>query len=282
MNVLVLGGTRYFGRRLVDVLLERGHAVTVASRRAASARFSGAPTRVQVARDDAASMRQQLGGKRFDVVVDQICMRAHEASLAIDTFRGTVGRYVMTSTMSVYAPQERPLNEDAYSAENAHLADSGVDYAEGKRCAEAIFARSAPFPTTRVRVPIVLGEDDPTGRLARHVAAVLRSERIAFHEPCAPVSMISSASIAAFLAWVVETEVTGAINAASEHPVSGLDVLETAADFSPYSSPTSIVVDTARARGLGYSFDSVTSWLPELIHLTATRVARTIQPPTAG
>ena len=39
MNVLVLGGTRFFGIHMVNVLLENGHDVTIATRGNASDPF---------------------------------------------------------------------------------------------------------------------------------------------------------------------------------------------------------------------------------------------------
>ena len=50
MKVLVLGGTRYFGKRLVDLLAWNGHQVTVASTGKTAVQFNGAVERVTVDR----------------------------------------------------------------------------------------------------------------------------------------------------------------------------------------------------------------------------------------
>jgi nucleoside-diphosphate-sugar epimerase len=119
MNVLVLGGTRYFGKRLVRQLLLRGHRVTVASRRAMTATFEGAPLRIELSRDDADAMRSHFSGREYDVVVDQICMTAAQAGIAIETFRSTVRRYVMTSSINVYDANGTALPEKAFDPSSA-------------------------------------------------------------------------------------------------------------------------------------------------------------------
>jgi nucleoside-diphosphate-sugar epimerase len=291
MNVLVLGGTRYFGRRLVEQLLKRGHEVTVASRHALTSTFEGSPTRVELSRDDAQAMHAQFSGRTYDVVVDQICMTPHQAKLAVDVFRSIAARYVMTSTISVYDPDGTKLREDAFDPRQAPIpTGTALDYQAGKRGAESVFTQNAPFPVALVRVPMVLGEDDFTGRLEQHVAAVVRSERIVFHRTCEPLSMISSTNMGGFMSWVVEHDLVGPINAGSDGALTGLDVVrmtetllggaariersddESDPQFSPYSCPVSFTVDTTRAKDLGYAFDPVESWLPDAIRTIGARL----------
>ena len=52
MNILVLGGTRYFGIHLVNDLLAMGHNVTIATRGQTPDTFGDQVTRIHVDRND--------------------------------------------------------------------------------------------------------------------------------------------------------------------------------------------------------------------------------------
>lgn len=58
MNVLVLGGTRYFGIPMVKELLVKGHDVTIATRGNAGNDFGDRVERIIVERTDAGSMEK--------------------------------------------------------------------------------------------------------------------------------------------------------------------------------------------------------------------------------
>ncbi|MGR4032399.1 NAD-dependent epimerase/dehydratase family protein, partial [Bacillus sp. ZZQ-131] len=51
-KVLVLGGTRFFGKHLVEYLLQAGHDVTIATRGVTEDSFGSAVKRIIVDRED--------------------------------------------------------------------------------------------------------------------------------------------------------------------------------------------------------------------------------------
>lgn len=86
MKVLVIGGTRYFGKRLVHYLINEGHEVWVMSRGQVEDDFGAKVHRLKADRSSKAEMTQALGDLQFDAVVDQVCMNAQQALIATELF----------------------------------------------------------------------------------------------------------------------------------------------------------------------------------------------------
>lgn len=195
MKVLVFGGTRYFGRAAVELLLSEGHEVTIFSRGNTRPPFWDRIEHTQGDRTDADGVVEKLRGRHFDGVIDNQCYTREEAQAAIRALRGNVGRYVVASTVSTYgegghAPRRQtadmpPLSDeerfwvDYRSIEPVRESDSDVSahpwkyreslnrYGEGKRHVERVMLESpSDWPYVVIRVPATLGPDDPTGRFA--------------------------------------------------------------------------------------------------------------------
>lgn len=281
-NALVLGGTRFFGKRLVQVLLDRGVDVTIATRGQTQDDFGDRVHRVQIDRVDRDSLAAAAAGKTYDVVYDNICYGPTDAQHAIDVFSGKVGRYVFTSTLSVYNATGQALAEGEFDPATYPIQygpHTDFTYQEGKRLAEAVFFQKAGFPLVAVRIPIVVGLDDYTRRLHFHVEHV--RDEVAFAMPNleAEMNFITSQEAAEFLAWAGEAEISGPVNACATGQIAMGDLLalieETvgkkalvspeAEDKSPYGVPTTWAMQTAKAQQAGYTFTRLHDWLPQLV-----------------
>ena len=194
LDVLVLGGTLYFGRAAVEELLEAGHRVTVFSRGRLRPPFWDSVEHIEGDRTDADGLVERLGGRTFDGVIDNICYNRGEAESVVRALRGRVGRYVVASTVSVYGEAghaihrhtpTRPLSDEARFAVDYRplepVREEDLDnsthpweyregleeYAEGKRHMERVMLESAAdWPWVVVRVPSTVGPGDPSGRFA--------------------------------------------------------------------------------------------------------------------
>ncbi|WP_411072048.1 NAD-dependent epimerase/dehydratase family protein [Streptomyces sp. cmx-4-25] len=296
MDVLVIGGSRYFGKRVIALLRESGHRVTVLNRGSSGAPSEGAEHLV-ADRDDGAALESVLAGRSFDVVLDQVCYTPRQAETARRVFAGRVRRYVMTSTVEVYGDEDSPVPLPETALDLASVAvDTGAPwddpeyrdahYGEGKRQAEAVFAAGSPFAWASVRVAHVLGgDDDFTGRLDHYVRRVRDGEPIAVPAVNRPATYVYVEEIAAFLAWAVEADFTGPVNAHSHGPlhtadlcaeierqVGGRTVFREVGDgeadggcFSPFSFSRSYGMDNSRATELGYSFTHSSEWLARAV-----------------
>lgn len=169
MNVLVIGGTRFFGKRIVQKFLTRGVSVTIFTRSHARPDFWGQIEPILADRANYAEFRARLVGRRFDAVVDNIAYNRADVEAAIETFAGNIGHYLLCSTGAVYRDysdwrQYCPVYED--EADLAYTGD--FTYADGKRAAElalrSLPASQRPFPFTILRPTVVEGPEDPSGR----------------------------------------------------------------------------------------------------------------------
>lgn len=206
MNVLVIGGTRYFGRGTVEQLLGAGHAVTIFSRGNVRPPFWDDIEHIEGDRTDAEGMQQRLAGRRFDGVLDNQCFDRQQAESVIAALRGRVGRYVVASTVSVYGEGgharcrhtvREPLTEEERFAVDYRclepVRETDLDnthhpweyrpnlsaYGEGKRHTERVMLKSPEdWPWIAVRVPATLGPGDPSGRFAWWLTRILDGDPI--------------------------------------------------------------------------------------------------------
>jgi len=71
MKVLVIGGTLFIGKLLVEELLKEGHEVAVLHRKPKHD-FGRRVENLMADRNDAAAMKEVLSGRRYDVVYDNV------------------------------------------------------------------------------------------------------------------------------------------------------------------------------------------------------------------
>lgn len=169
-KILVIGGTRLFGRHLVHSLVGQGHDVTIATRGIAADDFGDTVQRIQVDRRNSDAMRAAFAGiAGFDLVYDQMCYNPLDARISTETFTGKVTRYVMASTIEVYRHLVG-VNSGVFTETAIDLAQQKIDldfdwydpaiadqsYAEGKRQAEAYFLQHSSLPVVAVRIGHVL------------------------------------------------------------------------------------------------------------------------------
>ena len=80
-NVLVLGGTRFFGKHLVNELLTQGANVTIATRGKTPDSFGPKVTRLIFDREDEDSIRSVLTKETYDVIYDNIAYTSNDIDI---------------------------------------------------------------------------------------------------------------------------------------------------------------------------------------------------------
>ncbi len=283
-KILVMGGTRFFGKHLVEQWMEKGGEVTVATRGQTPDPFGDHVRRLSLDRYDKVTLARVADEGPWDIVYDQICYASEDAMEACTAFQGKAARYIFTSSLSVYEydPQPQPEERmDPYTYPLRVGSRFDFSYQEGKRQAEAAFFQKASFPVVAVRFPIVMGEDDYTERLLFHINRIKQGQTIGLPNPEARMCFISAEEAARFLLWMGESTIEGPINACSsgtvtlgeliawiEDAVGKQAILVQAADdadISPYGVEHSWYMDNSKAQQAGFVFSELRDWLPALI-----------------
>ena len=111
MRILVMGGTRFVGKPLVQQLLAAGHTLTLFTRGRLSA--PAAVTHLLGDRTDDAALGQ-LEGQRFDVIVDSSGRNRDDSARVVERTGPPSHRFVYVSSAGVYADSQLwPLDENS-------------------------------------------------------------------------------------------------------------------------------------------------------------------------
>lgn len=289
-NILVLGGTRFFGRKLVELLIEEGHNVVVVTRGQSGNPFGDQVEHLIANRLNKEELASKVEGRTFDIVYDNICYSPNEAYEFCEVFNGKIDKLVFTSTLSTYNPDGKEKSEadfDPYHYGIRMGNSKDFSYGEGKRQAEAVFYKYAKFPVVAVRFPIVMGEDDYTRRLHFHVERIANELPIGFLNMDAEMSFILAKEAGQFLKWAGMTDVTGPFNATANGRISLADLIKLIEKAtgktakislvgndeirSPYAIPSSWYMTNAKATDSGFQFSNLHDWLQPLVEAIANR-----------
>lgn len=216
-KVLVFGGTRFFGKDLVRTLIDNKYDVTIATRGLTKDDFGDKVKRIAIDRDNKEALKKAFKDMSFNIIYDNICYSPNGALSVCDIFKGKVGKYVFTSTLSVYDGglnlKEEEFNPYNYKIKLGERED--FSYNEGKRLAEAVFFQKATFPVVAVRFPVVIGEGDYTKRLISYAENIYNEIPFFVDNLESEMSFISSQEAGEFLHWISTKDFKGPINACS-------------------------------------------------------------------
>jgi nucleoside-diphosphate-sugar epimerase len=186
MRVLVIGGTRFIGPRLVHRLTEAGHEVAVFHRGRTTADLPASVLRIQGDRHQLADHAEAFRRFRPNVVVDMIAMTEQDARSLVATFQTIAQRLVVISSGDVYRAYglftrlgKGPL-EPVPIRENAPLrtvlypyrskASPGDDlYDYEKILVERVVMGESANEATVLRLPMVYGPGDYGHRIAPYL-----------------------------------------------------------------------------------------------------------------
>jgi len=220
VRLLVLGGTWFLGRAVVDEGVRAGHEVTVFNR----GRSGVLPAGVRVVHGDRtvrADLDRLAEAGSWDAVLDVPGVIPAQVRDAARALRGAVDRYVFVSTVSAYrdwpaepVPEQSQLRDaDPDSDPTDWTWGTGV-YGPLKAGAEEALRREYPAElVTIVRPGVILGPGEYGGRLTWWLARAARGGQIlAPGQPGDPVRPIDVRDVAAFLVHLVVTGQGGAFN----------------------------------------------------------------------
>jgi nucleoside-diphosphate-sugar epimerase len=147
MRILIIGGTRFIGVYLTQLLLEAGHEVVLFNRG-----NSPAPTGVgQIIGDrtDSSQLKTKLSPENFDVIFDNNGRELADTQPLAEIFQGRVQHFVYMSSAGVYLKSDQMphIEGDAVDPKSRH---------KGKHETEAYLQQSG-IPFTSIRPTYIYG-----------------------------------------------------------------------------------------------------------------------------
>ncbi|WP_217252614.1 SDR family oxidoreductase [Streptomyces sp. AC602_WCS936] len=216
MRLLVLGGTEFVGRAVVESALGRGWEVTVLHRgRHAPPPGVRALHGDRTAPDGLAAL---AGDGTWDAVVDTWSGAPRAVRDSARLLRDRAGRYVYVSSCSVYAwAPPAGYTEDAPLVEGASADAGQSDYARDKRGAElAVLDAFGADRSVLVRSGLILGPYENIGRLPWWLNRVARGGPVLAPGPRdLPLQYIDVRDLADWVLGAVERELNGPYNLVS-------------------------------------------------------------------
>lgn len=214
MRLLVLGGTLFLGRHIVDEAHRRGHELTLFNR----GRTDPAPVvGVEQIHGDREHDVSRLAGRRWDAVIDTSAYLPRIVRASAEALAGAVDRYAFVSSISAYGTFPRSgLDEDAPAAPSPPPGEEDVSrfYGQLKAACEREVEEVLPGRALVIRPGLIVGPYDPTDRFTYWVLRLAEGGRVlAPRAPDQPVQLIDVRDLAAWIVEMAERSGAGVYNA---------------------------------------------------------------------
>ena len=216
MKTLILGGSKFLGRALVDAALAAGHEVTLFNRGQTNPDLY---PDVEKLRGDRDGDLTALNGRKWDVAIDTC---GYFPRLVADSARAladSVDHYTFISSISVYAEE---VNTTPNSNENFPVATiedetveeiTGETYGALKALCEQAAEAAMPGRVLNIRPGLIVGPHDPTDRFTYWAVKVSRGGEILAPAANSPVQVIDVRDLAEWNIRMSEQRQTGVYNA---------------------------------------------------------------------
>ncbi len=167
-RILVIGGTQFIGRLLVEKLAAAGHEIYILHRKPRHA-FGKRVQNLVADRNAADTVRKAVGSIRFDAVYDfaydwERGTTGTQVEAVAQIFDGKIGRYVFMSSVAAYGDGLNHHEGDALAPD-----DHPNAYCRNKAMSERALFRlhqKTGFPIVTLRPPFVYGPGNPFYREA--------------------------------------------------------------------------------------------------------------------
>jgi 2'-hydroxyisoflavone reductase len=261
MKLLVLGGTLFLGRHVVEAALERGDEVTLFTRGQTNPDLYPGVERVTGDRDGDLSA---LAGREWDAVVDPSGYVPRVVRTSAELLSGAVGHYTFVSSISAYRDFAVDGIDEGYATGEAPEGSEDVDAHYGPLKAASERAAEASFdgPLLVVRAGLIVGPYDWTNRLGWWLARVARGGDVLVpDDPDWRMQLVDGRDLADWMLAMAERREGGVFNATSE-PLAMRDVLEEVRRATG-SDARFVPVDEGFLLEHGVApFDHLPLWLP--------------------
>jgi nucleoside-diphosphate-sugar epimerase len=213
LRLLLLGGTKFLGRHIVDAATSLGHEVVLFNRGLTNPELYPQLERVTGDRDGELSA---LEGRSFDGVIDTSGYIPRIVRQSAELLSERCGFYVFISSISVY-PDGTPPGFDELSPvqelDDPASENIAIDYGPLKVACERVVQECFPDRSLQVRAGLIVGPHDHTGRFTYWVRRVAAGGEVLAPAPAAaPVQFIDARDVAAWTVSMVEGSRAGVFN----------------------------------------------------------------------
>ncbi len=215
-RVLVLGGTRFVGRHIVDALVAAGARVTLFNRGRSDPSPRGD---VENVRGDRSHDLDALREKRFDAVIDTCGYTPDVVRSSARFFQSRANRYIFVSSVSVYDLER--IGSDRVDEDAPLLGlPAGVDptvrsdehYGALKNLCESEVREAFGEHAVILRPGLVAGPHDPTDRFTYWPLRIAAGGDVLAPPPDRNIQYVDVRDVALFAATIVRDEIGGTYN----------------------------------------------------------------------
>lgn len=229
MKILILGGTKFLGRHLVEAALANRHTVTLFNRGKTN------PTlfpNIETITGDREHDIEKLAGREWDAVLDVAGYVPRIVRISAQGLKRRVQHYVYISTISVYAGFEKiGINESdpVGTLEDESIEEiTGETYGPLKALCEKTVQDIYDDRALIIRPGLIVGPYDPTDRFTYWPMRVKRGgDMITPDRPDAPIQIIDVRDLSEFIIKLIEENASGIYNATGpDEPLSLGEMLD--------------------------------------------------------
>ncbi|WP_349409804.1 NAD-dependent epimerase/dehydratase family protein [Pseudalkalibacillus sp. SCS-8] len=221
MDILVIGGTKFVGRHIVEAAIERGHNVTLFNRGTNAHVFPD----LELILGDRTKDMDALEGRKWDAVIDTCGYHPKTVEKSVRAVKGNTDVYTFISTASVYKnfTSQDMVNEESavwtLTEEEVRSIDETAErtpetYGPLKYQCEQVVYDEMEGKGLVIRPGLIVGPYDPTDRFTYWAVRLAENREIlAPGRPDRKIQFIDARDLAEWTIRMVERKTVGTFNA---------------------------------------------------------------------
>lgn len=218
MDLLIIGGTKFLGRHLVDAASRRGHNVTLFNRGLTNPGLfnkTSAQTKIEeVLGDRSSDLASQLKDRKFDAVIDTCGYKADDIISATQALSDSISSYIFISSISVYETKLGRSIDEASPLVPQPVPPEEDNYATLKALCESTLVSELPDTHLIIRPGLIVGPFDPSDRFTYWVRRIRQGGKtLAPGDPQRPVQYIDVRDLAEWTILLAEEKQKGIYSA---------------------------------------------------------------------
>lgn len=271
MKLLIIGGTRFLGRAVVEAAAAAGHGLTLFNRGQSN---PGLYPKIEQVQGDRDGGLEPLRGRRWDAVIDTCGYLPRVVSQSAELLADAVDHYTFISSISVYGDPSIPhLDEDGALAtmeDETFEEITGASYGPLKALCEqavsrAMGAGSKGDRALLVRPGLIVGPHDSSDRFTYWPYRVAKGgEVLAPGGPEHPVQIVDVRDLAEWILTAIQSGLTGPYNVAGPaEPLQLGHVLDQCRQISGSDASFTWVSEPFLERHQVAAYTEMPLWVPE-------------------